>query len=101
MFPQISIKRLTSSVTLPVHEPISFDFDEIFKAKAEFMAELERSKLENAESVWEIILKTPRAQKAIAEELRAEETFEYPYSFFGGYAVVDELSELRRKKNRR
>lgn len=35
----ISCDMLTGSVTLPVHEPISFGFEDIVKAKADFPSE--------------------------------------------------------------
>lgn len=101
MFPQISIERLISPPLLPMPEPVSFGFDEMVKAKAEFMAESERSDHGNAEEIRNILLKTPRTAKAPAGELSEEGSFGNVYGAFGRYDIAEELTELKRRRNRR
>lgn len=103
----ISLKSLTSSVTLPVHEPISFGFEDLVKAKAEadaaVSAEIERQLAERAE----MALGVGMGYKSImycSSVSSAEETLTNNAEYFGyicDYNTAAELSVIKRRKSGR
>ena len=98
-----SVKSLTSSVTLPVHEPISFGFEEMVKAKAEadavVSAEIGRQLIERTLDIgkgYKCVLYSDRDSSfngALADAFHSEYIYDYN--------VVAELSAIKRRKNRR
>lgn len=98
-----SVKSLTSSVSLPVHEPISFGFEDMVRAKAKadavINAEIERRLIEMSLGLG----KGHKGVSNIASERSSNEApadtarSEYIYDL----DLVAELSEIKRKKNRR
>lgn len=91
-----SLKAFTDSVTLPVHEPISFGFDEIVKAKAEadaaVTAEIERRLTELELGI------SDRFERLL---YRTSETGTAETKYIYNYDLVAELSEISRRKNRK
>ena len=98
-----SVNSLKNSVDLPVHEPISFGFEEIVKAKAEsdaaISAEIERRLIELALGIGEGYGCVPyrTSERSSGETLTDMKHLEYIYD----YNLAAELSELKRRKNRR
>ena len=86
-----SVKSLKSSVSLPVHDPISFGFEKIVKAKAD-----------NAK-VKQELADIGKVLKEVSDN-SSDETItdtvvrsEYIYD----HIALAELSEIKRRKNRR
>lgn len=97
MIPNISVKSLVkslkNSVVLPVHEPISFDFEEQVRAKAEAAEEQRRFTEMPLDIAKEY--KTPSYRDS--GELPSTDRCEYIYD----YNVVAELSAIGRRKKRK
>ncbi|MDE6727209.1 MAG: hypothetical protein K2J80_04630 [Oscillospiraceae bacterium] len=102
MIPNISVKSLVkslkNSVVLPVHEPISFDFEEQVRAKAEASEEQRRFTEMPLDIAKEY--KTPSyrdsggsSNGALPNTVRSEYIYDYN--------VVAELSAICRRKKRR
>lgn len=101
-----SVKALKNSVSLPVHEPISFGFGEIVKAKAEADAELQKRLIELALGIGDGYIGIGEDHGGVPYRtsghstdvsMTEEKHREYIYD----YNIVAELSEIRRRKNRR
>ena len=86
----ISLKSLTSSVTLPVHDPISFGFEEMVKAKAD-SAKVKQELVDIGKGLKDM------SENSSNDNMIDKARSEYIYD----YNVVAELSEIRRRKNRR
>ena len=93
-----SFKSLTSSVTLPVHEPISFGFEDMVKAKAEADAavseEIERQLIEKAIGNGNEYRYVSYCDR---DDSLRNNHFEYIYD----YNTAAELSAIMRRKKRR
>ena len=83
------IRSLKSSVALPVHDPISFGFGEMVKAKADSV----KVKQELAD-----IGKVFRGVSESSSDETLTDTARSKYIY--DYNVVAELSEIKRRKNR-
>ena len=98
-----SVKSLKNSVALPVHEPISFGFEEIVKAKAEadaaICAEIERRLIEMSLGIGKGYRCEPyrTSERSSYETLSDANHMEYIYD----YGLVAELSEIKRRRNRK
>lgn len=98
-----SVKSLKNSVSLPVHEPISFGFEEIVKAKAEadaaIAAEIERRLIELSLGIGDGYGCVPyRTSERSSNEMSVDaKGIEYIYD----YNLAAELSEIKRRKDRR
>ena len=88
-----SLKSLTSSVSLPVHDPISFGFEEMVKAKAN--SAKVRQELADIGKGHGASYRVP--ERALDEALTDTSRSEYIYD----YNVLAELSEIKRRKPRR
>lgn len=84
-----SLMELKNSVSLPVHDPISFGFEEIVKAKAENavikqeLADIGKVFRDGSNNL---------SDETITDAARSEYIYDYD--------LVAELSEIRRRKNR-
>lgn len=85
-----SVKSLKSSVSLPVHDPISFGFEEIVKAKAD-NAKI-KQELADIGKVFKDVSNNS-SDETITDKVRSEYIFDYN--------ALTELSEIKRRKNRR
>ena len=98
-----SVKALKNSVSLPVHEPISFGFEEIVKAKAEadaaISAEIERRLIEMSLGIGEGYRCAPyQISERSSDEASVDvNRLEYIYD----YNLAAELSEIKRRNNRK
>lgn len=85
---------------VPIPEPISFGFDEIIKAKAEadreIKAEIERRIAERTS----LAMRTGSSAEASAEESPKDGSVMYRYDI-AAEAFPNEISDLKRKKNKR
>lgn len=85
---------------VPIPEPISFGFDEIIKAKAEadaeIRAEIERRLAERASGA----IRTSASVEAAADETPKDGSVMYRYDI-AAEDLHDEISDLKRKKNRK
>lgn len=87
-----SIKSLKNSVDLPVHEPISFGFEEMLKANADVIRQ-ELMELGKGQSGVPY-----RTSESVSDDTLTDTAHsEYIYD----YNLVAELSELKRTKNRK
>ena len=89
-----SLKSLKSSVALPTHDPISFGFEEMVKAKAEaanIRQELEEIGRGNASAPYRT------SENPSDGTLTDKAHSEYIYD----YNIVAELSAIKRNKNKR
>lgn len=82
------IRSLKSSVALPVHDPISFGFDEMVKAKADSV----KVKQELAD-IGKVFRGVSDSDETLTDTARSKYIYDYN--------VVAELSEIKRRKNRR
>ena len=91
---RFSLKSITSSVALPTHDPISFGFEEMVKAKAD-SAKLRQELAEIGKGQSGVPYRT--SERSSGEVLTDKAHSEYIYD----QNIVAELSEIKRKKNRR
>lgn len=91
----------TAAITMPaMPEPISFGFDEMIKAKAEadaeIRAEIERRLNERSGASYREV---PRS--STPEDEVSENAVTYRYDVAAESNIPAELSEIKRRKNRR
>lgn len=84
---RFSLKSLTSSVSLPVHDPITFGFEEMVRSKAD-----------NAKVRQELI---NIGKSAVLPRSTEDATDKVHAGYIYDYNVLAEISELKRKKNRK
>ena len=93
-----SFRSLTSSVTLPVHEPISFGFEDMVKAKAEADAavseEIERQLIEKA-------IGNGNEYRYVSYSDRDCSSSSGHFGYIYDYNTVAELSAIKKRKKRR
>ena len=101
MIPYVSLNTRADTVSGALHspEPISFDFDEMIKAKAqadaEIKAEIERRIIESILSIGKGYRRIPCYESTTEKRAPTDEVFsEYVYD----YNPVAELMALKRKK---
>ena len=87
-----SVRSLKNSVALPVHEPISFGFEEMLKA--------------NAEAIRQELIELGKGHGGVqysTSERVSDDTLTDPAhsEYIYDYNLVAELSELKRTKNRK
>ena len=86
-----SVKSLKSSVSLPVHDPISFGFEEIVKAKAD-NAKI-KQELADIGKVLKEVSDNSSDETITDTVVRSEYIYDHN--------ALTELSEIKRRKNRR
>lgn len=92
--------KLTSN-GVPIPEPISFGFDEIIKAKAEADAEIRAEIERRINERTSLAMRTSSSQEAASvEESPKDDTVMYRYDIAAGN-FPNEVSDIKRKKNRR
>ena len=87
-----SVNSLKNSVSLPVHEPISFGFEEMLKANAEAIRQ-ELIELGNGHSGVPYRTSERVSDDALTDTVHSEYIYDYN--------LVAELSEIKRTKNRK
>lgn len=92
----ISLDLITSSVTLPVHEPISFGFEDIIKAKSE-AAVLSDAKRRYFEMLHDNGTSFCGGEERLRDNLTDAARFEYIYD----YNIAAELFAIKRRKGRK
>ena len=108
MIPQTSLSSKTAapSGTLTMPEPISFDFEDMIKAKAEADAEI-RAEIERR--LTERALGAGTGYKGVSDRGSTTENYApesmsavlYRYDIVGEHGVPSELDALKRRKNRK
>ena len=87
---RFSIKSLKNSVSLPTHDPISFGFEKIIRAKAENAAV--KQELADIGKVCKGRANNDLSEANVTDTPRSEYIYDYN--------AVAELSEIKRRKNR-